>query len=311
MRPGAARPPATALRCPAPWATADLPTATGRPPGCPCSSGGCWAGRWPPPKAVTSGCGSWWRCRSSRPTPSRRARSPPRRSCTCSCPSWACSRSTTSCRSAWSWSCCWRSSSPATGRRSSPTPTAAARTSSSRDNLGTNASLVAGASLMVDYTLTVAVSIAAGTAAILSAVAPLRDHRVAVAVGLTVLLALANLRGLRESGRLFAGPTYVYIVILGSLIVWGLVQYALGNISALPVDEALAGGVHRRRPAGRERVGVPGRRARSRRGRSPCRASRPSATASPPSARPSRATRRPRSPGRARSWPPCSSGWRC
>ena len=106
----------------------------------------------------------------------------------------------------------------------------------SRDNLGTEASLVAGASLLVDYTLTVAVSIAAGTAAILSAVAPLRDHRVGVAVGLTLLLALANLRGVRESGRLFAGPTYVYILILGTLIVWGLVQYWLGHISALPVD---------------------------------------------------------------------------
>ncbi len=108
----------------------------------------------------------------------------------------------------------------------------------SRDNLGTNASLVAGASLMVDYTLTVAVSIAAGTAAIVSAVAPLRGHRVAVAVALTLLLALANLRGLRESGRLFAGPTYLYIVVLGALIVWGLIRYATGSIQALPVDQA-------------------------------------------------------------------------
>ncbi|HKE75943.1 MAG TPA: APC family permease [Acidimicrobiales bacterium] len=108
----------------------------------------------------------------------------------------------------------------------------------SRDNLGTNASLVAGASLMVDYTLTVAVSIAAGTAAIVSAIAPLRGHRVGVAVALTLLLALANLRGLRESGRLFAGPTYIYIAVLGALIVWGLIRYATGSIHALPVDQA-------------------------------------------------------------------------
>ncbi|MGH9113893.1 MAG: amino acid permease [Acidimicrobiales bacterium] len=74
----------------------------------------------------------------------------------------------------------------------------------SRDNLGTNASLVAGASLLVDYVLTVAVSIAAGTAAILSAVEPLRPYRVEVAVGLTALLALANLRGVRESGRVYS-----------------------------------------------------------------------------------------------------------
>ncbi len=108
----------------------------------------------------------------------------------------------------------------------------------SRDNLGTNVALVAGASLLVDYTLTVAVSIAAGTAAIVSAVAPLREHRVAVAVALTVLLALANLRGVRESGRLFAGPTYLYILMLSALIVVGMARYWAGDLHALPVDEA-------------------------------------------------------------------------
>jgi amino acid transporter len=107
----------------------------------------------------------------------------------------------------------------------------------SRENLGTNAALVAGASLLVDYVLTVAVSIAAGTAAIVSAVAPLRDHRVGVAVALTLLLAVANLRGVRESGRLFAVPTYVYIAILGTLIVVGLARYARGDIGTLPVDQ--------------------------------------------------------------------------
>jgi amino acid transporter len=108
----------------------------------------------------------------------------------------------------------------------------------SRDNLGTTPALVAGASLLVDYTLTVAVSIAAGTAAIVSAIAPLRDHRVGVAVGLTVLLALANLRGVRESGRLFAGPTYAYIFLLGLLIVWGMARFWTGSLEAMPVDEA-------------------------------------------------------------------------
>jgi amino acid transporter len=108
----------------------------------------------------------------------------------------------------------------------------------SRENLGTNAALVAGASLLVDYTLTVAVSIAAGTAAIVSAIAPLRDHRVGVAVGLTVLLALANLRGVRESGRLFAVPTYLYIFVLGLLITWGMIRFWAGSLDALPVNEA-------------------------------------------------------------------------
>ncbi len=107
----------------------------------------------------------------------------------------------------------------------------------SRENLGVGASLVAGASLLVDYVLTVAVSIAAGTAAIVSAVAPLRDHRVGVAVSLVALLALANLRGVRESGRLFAPPTYVYIVMLGALIVYGLYRTEFGGLGPLPVDD--------------------------------------------------------------------------
>lgn len=107
----------------------------------------------------------------------------------------------------------------------------------SRENLGVGVSLVAGASLLVDYVLTVAVSIAAGTAAIVSAVAPLRDHRVGVAVSLVALLALANLRGVRESGRLFAPPTYVYIVMLGALIVYGLYRTEFGGLGPLPVDD--------------------------------------------------------------------------
>jgi amino acid transporter len=110
----------------------------------------------------------------------------------------------------------------------------------SRDNLGTAASLVAGASLLVDYVLTVAVSIAAGTAAILSAIEPLRAYRVEVAVGLVMLLALANLRGVKESGRVFAVPTYVYIVSLGGLILYGLYRTRFGDLGPLPVDsEAL------------------------------------------------------------------------
>jgi amino acid transporter len=108
----------------------------------------------------------------------------------------------------------------------------------SRDNLGTNASLVAGASLLVDYVLTVAVSIAAGTAAILSAVDALLPYRVEVAVGLTAMLALANLRGVKESGRLFAVPTYVYIVSLGTLILYGLYRTQFGGLEPLPVDQA-------------------------------------------------------------------------
>jgi amino acid transporter len=107
----------------------------------------------------------------------------------------------------------------------------------SKDNLGTLPGLVAGASLLVDYTLTVAVSIAAGTAAITSAIAPLRDHAVGTAVLLLAGLAIANLRGLRESGQLFAPPTYGYIAIMTVLIVYGLWRTTVGDLGPLPVDE--------------------------------------------------------------------------
>ena len=107
----------------------------------------------------------------------------------------------------------------------------------SKDNLGTLPGLVAGASLLVDYTLTVAVSIAAGTAAITSAIGPLRDHRVGTAVVLLVGLAVANLRGVRESGRIFAPPTYGYIAIMTLLIGYGLIRTVFGDLGPLPVDQ--------------------------------------------------------------------------
>jgi amino acid transporter len=108
----------------------------------------------------------------------------------------------------------------------------------SKDNLGTVPGLVAGASLLVDYTLTVAVSIAAGTAAITSAVEPLRGRAVATALVLLVGLVIANLRGVRESGRLFAPPTYGYIAIMAVLIVLGLARTVVGDLGPLPVDQA-------------------------------------------------------------------------
>ncbi len=106
----------------------------------------------------------------------------------------------------------------------------------SRENLGENPSLVAGASLLVDYILTVSVSVSAGVAAITSAFPSLRPERVLLCLGFIVMMALANLRGLKESGRLFAGPTYVYIVSILLLIVVGLVRYATGDLEPLPPD---------------------------------------------------------------------------
>ncbi len=87
----------------------------------------------------------------------------------------------------------------------------------SRENLGETPSLVAGASLLVDYILTVAVSISAGVAAITSAFPELRPERVLLCLGFVALMMFANLRGLKESGRLFAGPTYLYMIMIIAL----------------------------------------------------------------------------------------------
>ncbi len=111
----------------------------------------------------------------------------------------------------------------------------------SRENLGEMPGLVAGASLLVDYILTVAVSVSAGVAAITSAFPGLYPERVYICVGFVVLMMLANLRGLKESGRLFAGPTYVYIVALTALIVVGLIRSYTGHLPALPPNEEAIG----------------------------------------------------------------------
>ena len=108
----------------------------------------------------------------------------------------------------------------------------------SRENLGKMPSLVAGASLLVDYTLTVAVSVSAGVAAITSAFPELRDQRVALCLAFLVLLVALNLRGVKESGRLFAAPTYVYLLTLGSLLVVGLVRSYTGDLAALEPNQA-------------------------------------------------------------------------
>jgi amino acid transporter len=91
----------------------------------------------------------------------------------------------------------------------------------SKDNLGVPAGLVAGAALLIDYVLTVAVSVAAGIAALTSAVPVLFPYRPWLCVAAVVAVAVANLRGIRESGKIFAAPTYLFIGSLGVLILYG------------------------------------------------------------------------------------------
>jgi amino acid transporter len=95
------------------------------------------------------------------------------------------------------------------------------------DTLGRVPSLVAGASLLVDYTLTVAVSVSAGIAAIISAAPGLLPFRVELCLVAVVVITLLNLRGVRESGNVFAVPPYIFILAILALIAVGLYQLAV------------------------------------------------------------------------------------
>jgi amino acid transporter len=113
------------------------------------------------------------------------------------------------------------------------------------DNLGLKPAMVAAASLLTDYVLTVAVSISAGVAAITSAAPAAIPYRVLIALGFLVLLTVANLRGARESGALFAGPTYAFVVMVGITLAVGLIRSAAGDnlasVSSTAPLEPLAG----------------------------------------------------------------------
>lgn len=108
----------------------------------------------------------------------------------------------------------------------------------SSENLGRNAGLLAGGSLLVDYMLTVAVSVSAGAEAIISAIPALYGHQVAISIGIVILITLMNLRGLRESASFLMLPVYSFIAIITLLIVVGLFKIVTGaqplNATALP-----------------------------------------------------------------------------
>ncbi|MCB1031066.1 MAG: APC family permease [Acidimicrobiales bacterium] len=105
----------------------------------------------------------------------------------------------------------------------------------SRENINQTSALVAGAALLVDYTLTVAVSVSSGVLAIGSAFhfADDRVLRVGLALFFVVLMTLANLRGVKESGRIFAYPTYAYTVLLGALIAYGIYKVNVGHLGQI------------------------------------------------------------------------------
>ncbi len=108
-----------------------------------------------------------------------------------------------------------------------------------RNNLGELPALIAAAALMIDYVLTVAVSVAAGIAALTSAVPSLFDHREALGLVAIIFIIIMNLRGVRESGKFFAVPTYFAIGALGVMVVVGSIQALFGqgaSVVARPPD---------------------------------------------------------------------------
>jgi amino acid transporter len=112
-----------------------------------------------------------------------------------------------------------------------------------KENLGRAPSLVAAAALLIDYVLTVSVSIAAGVAAITSALPAFEVDPVWLALAFVVVLMVGNLRGVRESGRLFAAPTYLFIASILAMLAAGAWRYFTGTLQPVAhAPEALASG---------------------------------------------------------------------
>ena len=106
-----------------------------------------------------------------------------------------------------------------------------------KDNLGLLPAQVAGVALLTDYILTVAVSVSAGVAALYSAFGVLRPYRVPIALVFIVIIAWGNLRGVKESGRLFAIPTYAFLFAMFAMIGVGIYQGLTGNLHHAPISD--------------------------------------------------------------------------
>ena len=111
-----------------------------------------------------------------------------------------------------------------------------------KDNLGTLPSLVAAAALLVDYILTVAVSVTAGVLALTSAAPSLEPHKVGLSLGFVALLTIVNLRGVRESGVLFALPTYGFVAVMFVMVATGIAKCARRLVPPGAVPHPLAAG---------------------------------------------------------------------
>ena len=106
----------------------------------------------------------------------------------------------------------------------------------SKENLGALPALTAAAAVLIDYVLTVAVSVAAGIAAVTSAMPALAPHRITLCIAAVVAIALANLRGIRESGRLFAAPTYFFVFSILTMVGYGVVATLFDWLPEAPYE---------------------------------------------------------------------------
>jgi amino acid transporter len=115
-------------------------------------------------------------------------------------------------------------------------PTAGGAYMVTRDNFGLLPAQVAGVSLLTDYVLTVAVSVAAGTDAVTSAISGLAPYHVAIALAFIAIIAFVNLKGVKESGKFFAVPTYFFIAMMGLMLVIGVAKRFTGSLARQDVS---------------------------------------------------------------------------
>lgn len=114
-----------------------------------------------------------------------------------------------------------------------------------KDNLGVLPAQVAGVSLLTDYILVVAVSVSAGTAALYSVFSGLYDYRVPIALAFIAIIAIGNLRGVKESGKLFAVPTYAFVAAMAIMILFGLYKAVFGSgLEPIPLDQLDPAQIH-------------------------------------------------------------------
>ena len=116
-------------------------------------------------------------------------------------------------------------------------PTAGGAYVVTKDNFGIRLAQVAGAALLLDYVLTVAVSVAGGIAAVVTGAPALTPFIVPLSVACIALITWGNLRGVRESGRIFAVPTYVYVVALGGVLLLGVFRQLTGHLPPIPASQ--------------------------------------------------------------------------